>query len=277
MSRKQWESNLNSHCQRLNDYMTGSTGLAPQSDRAIGLSKRIYLSHATTVSGFSKSWQGGALISAAALARKMNTTLPSNRLEVRMGTAGCVFLFAAPFRYPDTSCGFLFAPTLEEERTVDGAASPFDSGGLDRNITFPKEYATAPDFLYQHEFPLPEHRNYLRLSMENLFSRPEDYIEGVPPKDAGCLGLAGGDSRRWTHEVRIPDRILLRGSHLQAVFAPRSLVSADPQLEEMFTWCKDSGVERIYLDAPVDGDFEKLKAACVTYIQATLYNEGINV
>ena len=102
----------------------------------------------------------------------------------------------------------------------DGVATPFDSGGLLKCFVLPGP-ETPQQFLARHELPIPEHRRYLRLSMDTLFSHPRDYVEGTEPCRPGPIGLSGGDCRRWTHEVRIPDRIFFRGGHLQAAFAPR--------------------------------------------------------
>jgi len=48
----------------------------------------------------------------------------------RDGNEDSVFFYVAPFRYPNTGCGLLFAATLESAHRDDGAATPFDSGWL---------------------------------------------------------------------------------------------------------------------------------------------------
>jgi hypothetical protein len=127
------------------------------------------------------------------------------------------------------------------------------------------------DFLSRHELPIPGHRRYLGLSMDLLFQQPRDYVDGLEPHWPGPIGLTGGDQRRWTHEVRIPDQVFVRGSHLQAVFAARARVAADPEIEDLFQWCAIEGVDRVFLDTPAGNDFEALRRACLDYIRGKLY------
>ena len=131
-----------------------------------------------------------------------------------------VFFFVAPFRYPSTSCGLLFSRTLEDEASSTGASTPFDSGGLVSKFQRPHPSEPVRDFFARHELPPSAHRRHLGMSMSLLFDQPHDYVEGREPKRPHPMGITGGDQRRWTHEVRIPDRVGVRGSHLEAVFAP---------------------------------------------------------
>ena len=191
--------------------------------------------------------------------------------EALMGTAGSVFFYVAPFRYPSTTCGLLFAKTLESRHSNDGVATPFDSGGVWKACTRSNTSEPLREFLSRHELPVPEHRRYLGLSMQVLFHQPEHYVDGSVPRLPGPIGLSGGDQRRWTHEVRIPDKVFLRGGHLQAVFAPRTQVAADPDIESLFEWCAVEGVDRIPFDARRADDFEALQRACRDYIRRKLY------
>ena len=108
--------------------------------------------------------------------------------------------------------------------------------------------------------------------MMALFKNPKEYVEGVPPCHNSPLGLTCEDQRRWTHEVRIPDGIQVQGSpHLQAVFAPRTLVARDRNLQALFRQCKSEGVDTFPIDTPKEDDFEKLHQACLDYIRLKLY------
>ena len=118
----------------------------------------------------------------------------------------------------------------------------------------------------RHEMPIPEHRRYLRLSMGPLFDKAEDYVEGSHPHRPGPIGLAGGDHRRWTHEVRIPDRVLVRSRHLQAAFAP-TRAARDPEIMRFLRWCAERGVDHFAFDAPRGGEFETLQKRCLAYIR----------
>jgi hypothetical protein len=182
-----------------------------------------------------------------------------------------VFFYVSPFRYPNTTCGFLFAKSLESQHRDGGVATPFDSGGLKGIFVRPDPAEPPRDFLARHELPIPEHRRYLGLSMAVLFDKPWDYFEGTDPFWPGPIGLTGGDHRRWTHEVRTPDRVFVRGSHLQAVFATTAQVARDRAVRRLFQWCEDEGVDSIAFAAPGWNVFEALREKCRDYIRQRLY------
>jgi hypothetical protein len=186
-----------------------------------------------------------------------------------LGTVNAVFLYAAPFRFPATGCGVLFAARLEAMCREEGLATPFDSGGLLHVFTRADPAEAPAAFLARHELPLPDHRQYLEASLSLLFSTPLDYLHGNDPAWPGPIGLAGGDRRRWTHEVRLPDQTFLRTGYLQAVFVPISRV-ADPHIEGMLRWCEHSGVDYVSFNASRENDFETLKRECVDYITRTI-------
>ena len=105
--------------------------------------------------------------------------------------------------------------------------------------------------------------------MELLFKTPEGYVEGDDLDRACCIGLTGGDIRRWTHEVRIPDRVELRNRHLAAVFV--SSLARSTGVETFLKWCLSNNIDVISLPASRARGFEKLKQASILYIQRTLY------
>jgi len=230
MSRHQWQANLDRLCRSLEDY-ADANGIgvpSPSSGAAAGLSDSLYLAHSTSRKNFRSVCNSGYLYSAASLAAAGGESLGPAGAEVELGATESVFFYLSPFRYPHTSCGFLFAKSLESQHRNDGVATPFDSGGLMRICIRPDPAEPLRAFLSRHELPIPEHRRYLGLSMEVLFDKPKDYVEGLEPRRPGPIGLTGGDHRRWTHEVRIPDRVFVRGGHLQAVFAPTAQVARYP-------------------------------------------------
>jgi len=205
------------------------------------------------------------------LAHDSGISLPTDCTEALLGTAGTVFFYTAPFRYPHTGCGLLFAHTLERFHGEAGVATPFDSGGLVKCFTRPDPAEPPKEFLARHELPVPDHRRYLALAMRALFHRPEDYIEGMEPHLPGPIGLTGGDQRRWTHEVRLPDQVVVRGHHLQAAFAPRARVIGNPAIKGFFKWCEAEGIDHISFDTPGRSDFEALQRECLAYIRQQLY------
>jgi hypothetical protein len=243
----------------------------PSSGAAARLSDSLYLAHSTSRKSFSSICDSGYLYSAASLATARGESLAPACAEVVLGTAGSVFFYVSAFRYPNTTCGFLFAKSLESRRSDDGVATPFDSGGLLEWLTRSDPVEPPRDFLARHELPVPEHRRYLGLSMAVLFDKSEDYFEGTDPLRPGPIGLTGGDHRRWTHEVRIPDRVFVRGSHLQAVFATTAQVARDSAVRSLFQWCEGEGVDSIAFAAPRRNVFEALRRECLGYVRQRLY------
>lgn len=184
-----------------------------------------------------------------------------------MGTADSVFFYASQVRYPSTQAGLLFAVSLEADRTHEGSATPFDSGALWKHCRPPADEDPRL-FFERHTLPLVGHRRYLRQSLESLFADPLDDLNGKDPEFPGPIGLPGEDPRRWTHEVRIARRVLVRGAHLQAVFIPASRVAAVPGVEELRRQCQAGLIDWIDdFDAPKNGEFETLRDRCISYIR----------
>ena len=243
---------------------------SPVPPEAKVLSESLYLAHSTSSRKFSGIAGSGRLLTAAQLAAATEVPLRPDSDEALLGTADSVFLYVGPFRYPYTGCGLLFARSLEEHRKEDGVATPFDSGGLVSRFTRPDPSEPPRAFLSRHELPIPGHRGYLGLSLGVLFGKPMNYVDGVEPRWPGPIGLSGGDRRRWTHEVRIPEQVWLRTGHLQAVFAPTSRVAADPEIGQLFEWCKREGVDHFSFPISRGDDFEALQRVCLEYIRARL-------
>ena len=218
--------------------------------------------------------ESGYLKSMTLLTNEGITNMRPDSAEVLLGTCDAVFFYVGPFCYPATNCGLLFSASIENEHGPDGAsATPFDSGGLAKHLSWPsKGLETAREFFERHELPVPEHREYLRESLQCLFAHPEDYLDSDPESiHSGPIGLAGGDRRRWTHEVRIPGRITLRSPYLRAVFASRNRVRVVTEMEELFNWCLEHGVDRRMFDAPEGDEFAGLRRECLEYLRETIY------
>ena len=62
-----------------------------------------------------------------------------------------------------------------------------------------------------------------------------------------------------------------RSAHLQAVFAPRARVAADPDIEALFAWCRIEQVDTVGFDASRGNDFETPKRECLGYIRRELH------
>jgi len=123
MTRHQLQLNLDGLCQSLEDYAkaNGIAVLKPSSAVA-HLSDSLYLAHSTSDEKFPHTCASGRLISAASLAAARGGLLRPSCVEVLLGTADSVFFYVSPFRYPNTSCGLLFAASLETHHGNDGVA-----------------------------------------------------------------------------------------------------------------------------------------------------------
>lgn len=273
MSRVQREENLARLCNELKKY--SFTQLPPPAVQVAGRAKKLsgalFLANSSSRRNFALICSAGFIASQEY--RRAINGVPVNALtaESALGTTGDVFFYLAPFRYPNTSCGLLFSGTLESDHTDDGIGTPFDSGGLHRHLIRTDPSEPSRTFLTRHELPVPQHREYLEHSMRSLFLSPEDYVEGIEPFASGPIGFSGGDSRRWTHEVRIPERVFIRTGHLQAVMAARSLVGASRPVEDLFKWCANEGADTIAFDHPSGDDFEELRRQCLEYIRKQIY------
>jgi hypothetical protein len=113
MNRHQLQTNLDGLCQNLEDYAeaNGIQASKPPSP-APHLSDSLYLAHSTSDTNFSDICASGRL-------RPAISPRP-DCAEVLLGTAGSVFFFVSPFRYPSTSCGLLFAKSLESDYGATG-------------------------------------------------------------------------------------------------------------------------------------------------------------
>lgn len=268
MTRQQRENNLTRMCGDLARHCASAMNLDPLPPPA-PLAEALLLAHSTSAGSLAGINKSGFLLSTAAVWTMKGKPMPPDGAESVLGTAGFVFLYTGTFRYPSTNCGLLFAKSLEEQHQEDGEASPFDSGGLLHHIERPDPAESPRDYLERHTLPLPGHRRYLGLCLSSLFTAPENYLESGPPYNSGPLGLTGvtgDDARRWTHEVRIPERVQLRGPHLHAVFVPVSLAGAYPEIASLLSWCLAEQVEVVAYQTDDLEDFETLSRTCRDYL-----------
>ncbi|MDI1310564.1 hypothetical protein [Prosthecobacter sp.] len=268
MDRQRLEENLNRLQQDLVAYAQTHNLLASAECRKMADS--ILLAHSTSDLKFETLCRTGRLKSPAKLHDEGYKTLEPDAVERVLGTSEFVFLYAGAFSFPSSGCGLLFSSTLEIAHSADGAATPFDSGGLVNHFTRADMSEPVAAFFSRHELPLSEHRHFLHDCLHLLFSAPQDYLEGRPATHAGSLGLSGGDAvRRHTHEVRIPHEVPIRSQHLQAVFVPYRL-TMQPEIEKLLTWCLAEGYDVVSYGADRENDFTKLKTACIQYLRRHL-------
>jgi hypothetical protein len=269
MSRERCENNQQRMLTELEDYLlaNGIGVTAPAATAAAEIAKGISLAHSRGDKSFADLCSaGGRLRSPAALDAANIKPLKQDAVEITLGTQDFVFLYAAPFSFPN-SCGFLFAPTLEREYSSSGYSTSFDSGGLVKIFQRLDMSEEPREFLMRHELPIPDHREYLLACLGSLFGTPLDYVQGEPPRHAGPIGLIGGDCRRWIHEVRIPHELVVRNPHLQAVFIPRRLALI-PEIASLLKWCVAEGFDSIAYDSDRENDFANLRRTCIEYVRS---------
>jgi len=267
----EWHDNLTKLCHELEEFAKKASVPIPDcsSSPAATLADSLCLAHSRSGRSFAQICLSGSL-SQERLAANGTRSISPSCVESELGTTNSVFFYVAPFRYPNTACGFLFQPRLELDHRAGASATPFDSGGLVRTFGRLDAGESPRQFLARHELPVPEHRRYLCLSMHTLFENLADYIDGIEPQRNSPIGLSSGDQRRWTHEVRIPDTVELRGGHLQAVFAPKSRVKSDRRIRDFFEWCLTRNVDRIEFETAGGDEFETLRTECVRYMRQKL-------
>ncbi len=268
------QDNLDRLCREIQNMHGGllSPAGSPRNMLCWHLADRMPLAHATGADTFAKICQSGTILSLTRLAAIVPLDWSDHPIETQLETQDCVFLFAGPFRYPDTSCGFLFRPELAEARTGDGAASPFDSGGLANHHRPPGGEAPL-DFMRRHEMPIPQYRQYHLLVLDLLFDDPWHYVDCVNPVHQGPVQLAPADSdaRQWAFEIRLRDELPIR-PHLQAVFSPVFASESDSVVETLY-WCDTNGVDIIEypgLRGSDEFNFELMKRKCEAYIRSVL-------
>lgn len=270
MTNQQRENNLARVCDDLTRHCASSLNLA-QLPPPAPLAEALPLAHSTTAGSLAGINKSGFLLSTAAVHALKGKPVPPDGAESVLGTSGFVFLYTGTFRYPGTSCGLLFAKSIEAQHTEDGEASPFDSGGLLCHLQRSDPDESPRSYLERHTLPLPRHRRYLGQCLSTLFAAPEDYLKDGPIHP-GPLGLTGGDARRWTHEVRIPECVQLRGPHLQAVFVPVSLAGPNSAIAPLLSWCLSEQVDVVAYQTDELENFEVLRRVCLDYLRKN-YNK----
>ncbi len=266
--------------QNLDDLIANAKSTSPESssspDPAASrnlcklLAEEIPLSHATGQEAFLSVLEHGALFSWPQLIkRRLARPSPGveSSVETTLGTEDSVFTYAAPFRYPETSCGLLFKTELERHRTDQSWATPFDSGATLRFLRPDDSEEEQIAFVRCHELPVPDYRQALEKLLENCFASPWDYVEGTDPL-RWPVPVNDGDWRRWTFEVRFQDQIRLTRA-LLAAFLPRAVASEIRVLQQIAAW-RRSGIEVKLYEAPRGAEWQTLQSMSVDYLRSSL-------
>lgn len=262
-SPAQRQSNLARLTGALSHHCPASEAISLQASTWAAL---MPLTHATPIGKLRGILREGALLS------QIQLGLPLGHAEATLETGDDVFLYAAPFSYPNTECGFLFTASLEGQHTDDGVATPFDSGALAAYVAPPAPYVDPILFVRDHELPVSDYRNTLGSVMADYYPSPDQYISHPDRNECHCgasrcrpCGIVGGDHRTNTFEVRIPQRVPLQPPHLRAVFVRGGYEV--PELSELFA----AGVTIERYEAE-EGDvfFHAMRECCVTFIQTHL-------
>ena len=121
----------------INDLAKHEPGYDGDQSEAEKIAWTVPLAHSTSTLNLTNIIASGKLISPQRLMEVRGVTSdPDNpTTEEILGTDDYVFLFASPFRYTASGCGFIFGADLEKTWSGPGEASPFDSGGLINKFT----------------------------------------------------------------------------------------------------------------------------------------------
>jgi len=241
---------------------------AERSATASSFGASVPLSHSRGAASFRTIARDGVLLSRSELERA-GVALAKGNAERTLQTSDDVFTYVGAFRYPSTSCGFFFKPEMERTGPGRAVATPFDSGAILKHLKPRDDGEDRVAFLRRHEMPVPEYREYFQHYLRLLFSSPWDYIEGNGPDVVGPIPLDGGDSRRWTFEVRFKKEVPLAGV-LMAVILP--VVLAATMTREIAIW-KRSGVHVRYYMAPdpaIASEWRSLHEASISYLKEWL-------
>jgi len=268
------QGNLSRLLTELNTYAQGEPVCqprlaAPHADCEF-VARNLPLTHSRGAEAFRRICGLGDLLSRKELDKrgimliKAGGRLP---LEVDLGTVDCVFTYAGPFRYPETSCGFVFDLRIEKVYGATAVATPFDSGGVVKHL---RPHDPLPDqvaFLREHEFPVPAYRQYLEACLAVLFASPWEYLGKEGPDADGPIDIVENPRtpRAWTFEVRFKDRLPITGT-LLAVFLPVAVAAEDWARAKISSWTA-SGVDVRILKAPIDGAWERLCEESVSWIR----------
>jgi hypothetical protein len=214
---------------------------------ARSLSTAMPLGHACGAASFQSVVRDGRICSRETLERR-GIVLAGGNTERTLGTAGDVFTYVGPLRYPGTSCGFLLNPVIERRFTATALATPFDSGAIHKFGS----HMSAEDqvaFLRRHQMPVPEYREYFWRYLVFLFKSARHYVDGTGPDLSGPVRLESGDTRRWTFEVRFASELPLAGS-LVTVILPVALAAS--MSGHVVEW-RRAGVQVRYYQIPDPG------------------------
>lgn len=181
MSQDRLTANLKRLCSELTELVNTAQldARTQNAGAATNWSRFVPLSHAANHVAFSGICERGEIVSSQRLHEADVRPLRTGAAEVLLGTHDNVFFYVAPFRYPHTVAGLLFAP--EMPFTEPAVATPFDSGGLIDHLDRPSGAEDHAAFLARHELPVPAHREYLCLTLQIAFAAPADYVDGRDP------------------------------------------------------------------------------------------------
>lgn len=260
----------NSNFARLQGMLTAHCEAGSEGEHAAQtMAAEMPLSHAASLDKLKVILNSGALLSQNGLG--VRTGAAENALE----TTDDVFFYLGAFNYPDTECGFLFTASLENEFSMNGICTPFDSGALvtkNARVLPPQMYPDGISCVRAHELSVPKYRSLLQTVIAKYSAGKEAYLHDPSSFVCACgaerghpFGLVGGDSRSATFEVRLPQHVPLRPPHLRAVFVRKGYEIQE--LSALFSL----GVTVLRYEADNDDDFfHALREACISFIQELL-------
>ncbi len=137
--------------------------------------------------------------------------------------------------------GLLFRCEIEQDRSGEAVAAPFDSGAVFKYLRPSDAEREQIDFVRRHELPVPGYRELLEQYLIAFFADPADYVRGIDPQPVWPITVEGGDARRWTFEVRFRERLSVN-HQLLAAFVPRK-IRGEPQAMAQIAHWRGVGVD----------------------------------
>ncbi len=205
---------------------------------------------------------------------KVSAPDPARRsVERILGTANDVFTYAGPCRYTKgrrpLSVGLLFRWEIEQHRSGEAVATPFDSGAVFKYLRPSDAERKQIDFVRRHELPVPEYRRLLEQYLTAFVADPSDYIRGTDPQPVWPIAVKGGDARRWTFEVRFRTRLSVN-HQLLAAFVPKKIWAKPQTMAQIGRWRKTGvDVPQAY-DSPGGFDPRRLELLTAKYLAVNL-------
>jgi hypothetical protein len=147
----------------------------------------------------------------------------------------------------DAVCFYVGPPMLESERPgalvfhaeveeEGGAATPWDSGGLNARRAQHLDADQRKALLRARTMPAPDYRRALAVTLLLRFGgEPARYLRSEAPDGVDPDGVYDGDPASFTYETRLPGRLAIQTPELSLVVMRRDYM--DEGAHRLRSWC----------------------------------------